>query len=182
MKIRLDDARFEPCSWQEKVQLTAEEVGFGELLELGAVECAGSITFSSPDFLLRAHLSYVQSVSCNRCLKPVRLEVEDDLELLVRERRAGPAGTRGEQGLEEADLGTLEVVDQVDTRPLIVEQVQLNLPMKPLCREDCRGLCPLCGRDLNDGPCGCAADRIDPRWGALAALKAGAEGGTKREN
>lgn len=181
MKIHLDDARFEPYHWQEKIQLAAEEVGLTELIELGPIECSGSLTCSSPDFLLHAHLSYGQSVCCIRCLKPLRLEVEDELELLVVERRAGPAVLRGEQGLEEADLGTLEVVDQVDTRPLLVEQVQLNVPMKPLCREDCRGLCPTCGQDLNDSQCGCAAERIDPRWSALAALKAGAEGGTKRE-
>ena len=57
------------------------------------------------------------------------------------------------------------------TEPLVAEQVQLNLPTHPLCREDCRGLCPRCGANLNDGPCGCAEPPGDPRWAALAGLR-----------
>jgi len=59
----------------------------------------------------------------------------------------------------------------LETDPILIEQLQLNVPMKPLCRADCRGLCPDCGADLNAGACSCAETRADPRWGSLAALK-----------
>jgi uncharacterized protein len=55
-------------------------------------------------------------------------------------------------------------------RPLVRDALLLELPLAPLCRPDCRGLCARCGADLNAGPCSCVADR-DPRWGALDALR-----------
>jgi uncharacterized protein len=61
--------------------------------------------------------------------------------------------------------------DEVDLRPLLIEQIQLNVPMKPLCRPDCAGICPTCGANLNAGSCGCATEEVDPRWKALEALK-----------
>jgi uncharacterized protein len=57
-------------------------------------------------------------------------------------------------------------------RPLVRDALLLELPLAPLCREDCRGLCAHCGADLNDGPCDCAPPR-DPRWDALDVLGAG---------
>jgi len=59
----------------------------------------------------------------------------------------------------------------VDLRPLLVEQIQLNVPMKPLCRADCAGICPICGANRNAGPCDCATEEVDPRWKALEAFK-----------
>ena len=55
--------------------------------------------------------------------------------------------------------------------PIAEERVQMAFPMKPLCREDCKGLCVVCGKDLNQGPCACAPETFDPRWEALKALK-----------
>jgi uncharacterized protein len=61
--------------------------------------------------------------------------------------------------------------DEIDVIGLVREQVLLSAPMKPLCREDCRGICPHCGKDLNRGDCGCRDDRIDPRLAPLKKLK-----------
>ena len=59
----------------------------------------------------------------------------------------------------------------LETDPILIEQLQLNVPMKPLCRVDCKGLCPECGAELNAGACPCGETKVDPRWGTLAALK-----------
>ena len=84
----------------------------------------------------------------------------------------------GERELDEDDLGVLHLEEEVlDTRPILLEQLQLNIPMKPLCRPDCQGLCPQCGADLNLGACGCGERQVDPRWAALAALKGTLAGG-----
>lgn len=183
MKIRLDEARFEPLRWTERIDLTDQELGPGEGVEVGPVECTGNLSFSAPDFLLHAHLRYSQSVACDRCLKPVPSEVESDLDLVVSERRRGAQSDSGERELEESDLGWIEVSGgQLETRPLVVEQVALNVPTKLLCREDCRGLCPTCGRDLNEESCACAEARVDPRWSALGALKDGTSQTTKGKN
>jgi len=61
--------------------------------------------------------------------------------------------------------------DFVDLTANIREDIILELPQRALCQEDCRGLCPLCGKNLNDGPCQCRPKHEDLRWGALDQLK-----------
>ncbi|MCL4422010.1 MAG: DUF177 domain-containing protein [Actinobacteria bacterium] len=65
--------------------------------------------------------------------------------------------------------------DELDLVPMIRESLLLELPSLPLCRQDCPGLCPMCGHDLSDGQCGCTTMTQDPRWSALDALKAPAK-------
>ena len=60
--------------------------------------------------------------------------------------------------------------DQVDLELVAREAILLDLPLAPACTEECAGLCPTCGADLNDGPCTCAPTAADPRWAALDAL------------
>lgn len=184
MKIRFDAARFEPFSWQESIAFAPEELAELGLSALGPVECRGSLTYSAPSFLLRGALRYEQTVVCDRCLKPVELAVQGDLDLMLIERprlRGGTGG--GEAELQESDLGVVEVAgDGFETRPLVLEQVALGVPMKPLCRENCRGLCPVCGIDRNVESCDCAALAPDPRWAALASLKGSLPGGKSSGN
>ncbi len=59
---------------------------------------------------------------------------------------------------------------KLDLYELVFESIVLAMPTKHLCREDCKGLCHVCGKDLNDGPCGCATKEVDPRLAALSAL------------
>ena len=65
------------------------------------------------------------------------------------------------------------VVDEghIDLERLVRDNVGLNLPINPLCKDDCAGLCPRCGADLNQGDCGCPTDEGDPRWSALRELR-----------
>lgn len=178
MLIRLDAARYEPFFWQESIELQEEEKRDLELLDLSPVRCQGSLTHTAPDFLLHADLRFDQVVACNRCLKPVEQRVESAIDLVLVERSRKREATADEQ-LEAQELGLVEVDGGgFDSRPLIVEQVELSLPMKPLCREDCAGLCPQCGQDWNEGRCNCVRENVDPRWAALAMLKvpSGGEG------
>src|SRR5690348_2067676 len=95
---------------------------------------------------------------CRRCLGPVdgtrTVEVQ---ELFEAHPRDG----------ESYQLGH----DQVDLEPLARESLILDLPLAPVCSEDCRGLCPTCGADLNQGDCDCPPADLDPRWGALDVLR-----------
>ena len=61
--------------------------------------------------------------------------------------------------------------DEVDLTPLVQEQVLLALPTRPLCKEDCRGLCPQCGINLNEHQCDCRSDQLEPRLAVLRTLK-----------
>jgi uncharacterized protein len=177
MKIRLDAARYEPFFWQESIELSEDEKRDLELLDVKPVRCQGNLTLAAPDFLLHADLRYEQTVACNRCLKPVQQTVESAIDLVLVERSRKREATEEEQ-LEAQELGLVEVEGGMfDSRPLVVEQVELSLPMKPLCREDCAGLCPQCGQDWNEGRCSCVHERVDPRWAALAMLKVPQDGG-----
>ena len=108
-------------------------------------------------------------LDCSRCLESFRLEVGMEVDLLYL-----PASeNRGdsEAQIEEEDLGTAFYRDeQIDLRHLVQEQFQLALPMKPLCRTDCRGLCIVCGGNRNASPCQCVDTWEDPRLAGLKQL------------
>jgi len=168
MKIRLDQVD-EPFDWQETLELSTAEVNRPEVVDLGEVECSGRIIPAAEGLLLRATLRYEQSLRCMRCLETVAVPVSTDLDLLIQ--IGGSEAAEEERALESQDLGMIFLErPQLDTRPILIEQIQLGVPMKPLCREDCAGLCASCGADLNQGPCGCR-EVTDPRWGALGALQ-----------
>ena len=95
---------------------------------------------------------------CRRCLGPVGGVLTVEFRELF-----SPA-------IEEGDGYPLRG-DQVDLEPLAREAVLLDLPLAPLCAAECRGLCPTCGADLNQGACACVPEVVDPRWAALDALR-----------
>jgi uncharacterized protein len=105
---------------------------------------------------------------CRRCLGPVRGE----LTVEVRELYEPAIGPRQ---VTESIKGEEETYslhgDQLDLLPLARDAILLNLPQVPLCRDDCAGLCPECGADRNQAPCGCLTEVLDDRWAALDALR-----------
>lgn len=109
------------------------------------------------------------AVECSRCVEP--FEVPVDLSFNLRYVPQAENTGEGEREIEEDDLATAYyregLLDLVD---LLREQFVLALPMKPLCREDCRGLCPQCGTNLNRTQCECAPTWEDPRLAALKSL------------
>ncbi len=167
MKIRLDQVE-KPFTWQETLKISAAELELPELVQLGAIECRGELRPMTEGFVFQATTSYELQLRCMRCLGPVTVPLVSDLDLLLE---VGGKAPEPERELEAEDLGLVLLAEpSFDTRPLVIEQVHLSLPMKPLCKQDCAGLCSGCGADLNSGPCDC--DRVaDPRWAALAALK-----------
>lgn len=103
------------------------------------------------------------SSRCARCLVDVGL----DLELEVCELFLAPGGepVDGVDDAYEIDGTT------IDLEPMLRDALTLSLPLNPLCRPDCKGLCPLCGSDLNRASCDCVVEEKDPRWGALDELR-----------
>lgn len=172
MRIRLEEARRQPFEWNETVEVPAASLERDEVVTVGPVTCAGRLQFVDPGFLLRAEIGYEQTLLCDRCLGELVQAVATELDLLVLPGGEPEADPEGEIELQEEDLGVLFVDGEtLDTYPLLVEQVQLNVPMKPLCRPDCQGLCPVCGADRNGAGCDCKDESVDPRWAGLADLK-----------
>jgi uncharacterized protein len=107
---------------------------------------------------------------CRRCLCPLEGELRTHVRELYRSRLSGEADT--------ADDETYPLHgDALDLRPLVRDALLLELPLAPLCRPDCAGLCPTCGADRNVGSCDCPPDAGDPRWAALDVLRDLPEGG-----
>ncbi len=108
-------------------------------------------------------------LECGRCLESFEIPVESAFEL-----RYVPASANtgeGEREVEEDDLTTAFYTDEtLDLGDLMHEQFVLALPMKPLCSEGCKGLCPTCGTNLNKTSCDCAPVWKDPRLAALEVL------------
>ena len=107
---------------------------------------------------------------CARCLEAVSEEVSRDFDLYYR-----PASTTPQEAEVHLADGETEVAffsgDGLFLADILTEQVTLQLPMKAICRADCRGLCPQCGANLNHEECRCETRTVDPRLAPLSRLK-----------
>lgn len=116
---------------------------------------------------LRAEVQF----TCCRCLKPFPRTLEKGFDLEYWPQRVvSREGEEWELTYPELVIGFYRE-QRLDLAAVISEQVLLEIPMKPVCRENCKGLCVQCGADLNERSCGCEPRAIDPRLGALAELK-----------
>ena len=109
-------------------------------------------------------------LSCSRCLEPFRMPVDASFDLRYLPASEMVSDGERETQDEDLDIGYCRD-DQIDLNELLREQFYLALPMKPLCQEDCRGLCPQCGTNLNTSTCACEPDLVDPRLAALKSLR-----------
>jgi uncharacterized protein len=110
-------------------------------------------------------------ILCARCLEPVHYPIQRDFDLLYR-----PAGSDSDADTEvelkdrDAAISYYEG-DGLELKDVLQEQMLLEVPIKTVCREECKGLCPHCGKNLNASECECAKTVNDPRWDALKDLK-----------
>ena len=106
---------------------------------------------------------------CSRCLEPFPFTAEEPFRLYFETARPGQPDGESELTDDELDVTYVEE-GRIDTDTLLRENVLLSLPVQPLCREDCRGLCQRCGKNLNLGSCNCQESRRDPRLEPLRKL------------
>lgn len=191
MKILVDrlkgtptDFRFEPDDpgWAEARDVVPELSG--ELAETPTASVRAHRM--GADLYLEGELDGALELECSRCLARYRHPLHEPFRLVLE-----PAGARvpsepeaardlARLGMclgEELELGWLQG-PEIDLRAFLREVVALALPVQPLCREDCRGLCPRCGADRNVEPCRCRPERSQEDEGAREG-KAGAEPGTR---
>lgn len=109
------------------------------------------------------------TLECSRCLAPFAVALEGPLEWAFRP----PEAPRGEEvRLAEDELDVIFYQGgEVDLAQALRDELSLALPMAPLCRPDCPGLCPVCGKEQQGGTCGCRPKQTDPRWAKLAKLE-----------
>lgn len=120
--------------------------------------------------LVRCHLNTVVELDCSRCLgqfhHPVKIKFEEEFVPTVDVTSGVPLPAP-----EDAGAFTIDEHHILDLTEAVRQYLVMALPIKALCAEDCAGLCPTCGQDLNKGPCDCPPVEIDARWSELAKLR-----------
>jgi uncharacterized protein len=176
MDLNLEAAFDEPIDLSHQFDFPAAGLARPELVSLSYVSFTGRLERQEPGFVLNGRVVFDGVTACARCLAPVPFHRSSEAYWLFAPAHAKPREEKAkgdpEDGLELSpeDLDVLYYDDLVVAfDPLVEEQVQLELPLKALCRDDCRGLCPTCGADRNLAPCACKPP-VDERWKTLRTL------------
>jgi uncharacterized protein len=172
------------------IQLVEEPLAIDETIASGAVDYTADLRQTGPmtvrgaadllvehrdagsevdDIRLRGSYRGDFEVLCARCVEPVALPLAGEFDLIFRPEEADAAA--GEHAItpDETEIGYYQESGLL-LEDVVREQVLLSLPGRILCKEDCKGLCPRCGQNLNLATCSCGDVPADPRWNALAGL------------
>ena len=122
------------------------------------------------DIRLKGTLDTSVEIACARCLEPVVHQVNRSFDLLYRPQGSDAGHEELSVTDAEAEIGYYQG-EGVLLEDTLREQVLLAVPLKTVCREECKGLCPHCGKNLNEGSCSCAPSAGDPRWDALKEIR-----------
>lgn len=178
MLISVLDLERDPVEFD--CQIGSGEIGYGaqisqvgDLLVRGRAELL--VEHRGPnqeveDIRFRAGYSGHFRMPCARCLEPVECPLQDDVDLVFRPLGADDGPADRSISTSDTEIGYYQN-GGLALEDVLREQVLLSLPGRTLCREDCKGLCPGCGRNLNTEACACGATPADPRWNALADLR-----------
>lgn len=154
-------------NWSRQIFTEKENLG----LPLGSVDVSVTLKRIRETLYLEGDIRTEAETDCSRCLESARLPISAAFKyILTPAQVAHPEEEEKELGAEDLDFVYYQD-DLIDLDPLIIEQVMLQIPMKVLCRKDCRGLCPHCGINLNKDHCQCHDERIDSRLAILKKMK-----------
>ena len=122
------------------------------------------------DIRLRAGYQGNFEMPCARCLDPVAYRLEEQFDLLFRPTGVDAEGSERAISTSDTEIGYYDG-GRLALEDVLREQVLLSLPPRALCQQECKGLCPRCGKNRNTEVCACDASQIDARWTALADLR-----------
>lgn len=178
MFLDIKDLELRPLDFREEFQPDVIDLG-KEVRQLTPLKSTGRAELVEEhhgkhkvikDIRIRGKLSAGLELQCARCLDPVRQDVSRDFELLYRPLGADAGRDELSVTDAEAEIGYYQG-EGILLEDVLREQVLLALPLKVTCREDCKGLCPQCGKNLNQEQCSCEMPAGDPRWAALKDIR-----------
>jgi uncharacterized protein len=136
-----------------------EELGSGEGRIVGSVR----LMRTDKGVWVSAEVSTDERCACSRCLKGFSQRIEVAFEEEAFHANDGPSG-------EQAEVPTIDDKRILDLTDALEQYIYLAVPVKPICRKDCKGICPQCGADLNETMCVCDNDARDGRWAELLKM------------
>ena len=159
-----------PQTYRGQFDLDARDLARPEVASVGGatIEATVSPGDLSGEYVAEGNVAFTADLSCSRCAEPYPFANTSAFHVRFRPR---PEASQENEEVEITDEGELDVEFYSDRviplRDLALEQVQLSIPMKPLCDESCLGLCPTCGANRTREKCSCGESIVDDRWGAL---------------
>ena len=170
MKIKIDEIT------EEGLELASDEnpeaIGLEERdIFQSPVKIDVRITMSGDNIYIKARLNTEISLECSRCLEPFQSKIKDSFQLVFIPKSYFNNNYEEEVELtrDELDINYYEG-EYLDISDIIRQQLLLDIPVKPLCKKDCLGLCPVCGVNRNIEKCSCCNKNIDPRLSMLKNL------------
>lgn len=141
--------------------------------QIGAVQSRGVAELLSStlgEIRIRGTVQGTFDASCDRCLEPIRLELDAPFDLFYRPApdKDLPPDLKIDDG--EAEIGFYEGLG-IELEEILREFILLSVPMRQICQENCQGICPKCGQNRNNGRCDCVEETVGERWSALRAWK-----------
>ena len=178
MFLDIKDLELHPLDFEEEFKPDVIDLG-GEGRYRGPLRASGRAEIVEEhqgknqvikDIRLRGRLATSLELQCARCLDPVPQDVKREFELLYRPLGADAGRDELSVTDAEAEIGYYQG-DGLLLEDVLREQVLLALPLKVTCREECKGLCPQCGKNMNQEKCSCSVAVEDPRWAALKEVR-----------
>jgi len=163
-----------PQSYSRTFEISPSELERFEITGIGPVSISANARKGElpKEYVVDGTAKFTADLTCSRCVEPYPFASSSAFNLRFEPRPEAPKN--GEEELEitpdELDL-EFYTERSIPLRELALEQVQLSIPMKPLCDDNCLGLCPQCGVNRNRESCACEESIVDDRWGALREIQ-----------
>jgi uncharacterized protein len=178
MKFKVSELEKEPIEFD--LQLKPGSVDFGEeATQDGLLATSGRAEVIHEhrgpkdivaDIRLKGQFAGNFEVPCARCIEPVKIPLAAEFDLIFRPIGVDSSASERAISAPETEIGYYQE-DSLLLEDVLREQVLLSLPVRTLCKPDCKGLCPRCGKNRNLEACSCDEGPADPRWEALAGLR-----------
>ena len=178
MEFKVSELEREPIEFDLELAPGAVELG-EEAEQVGQLAAAGLAEVLHEhrgpkdivaDIRLKGRFAGTFQVPCARCVEPVEIPLAADYDLIFRPSEADSEPLERSITAPETEIGYYQG-DSLLLEDVLREQVLLSLPVRTLCKPDCKGLCPRCGENRNSQACHCEEGPQDPRWEALAGLR-----------
>jgi uncharacterized protein len=178
MEFIVSELEREPVEYDLRLEPGAVDLG-GEAEQVGSLGAKGRAEVIHEhrgpreivaDIRLKGDFQGSFQVPCARCVEPVQIPLAAEFDLIFRPLGVDAGAAERSISAPETEIGYYQG-DSLALEDVLREQVLLSLPVRTLCKEDCKGLCPRCGANRNNQPCTCEEGPSDPRWEALAGLR-----------